>query len=119
VTNKLSYRRDIDSLRAIAVIAVVLYHAFPKMIYGGFIGVDIFFVISGFLISRIILKELNENCFSFSDFYRRRIVRIFPALLITLLLCALFGWQVLSPEEFRQLSKHTLGGATFISNFMY
>jgi len=117
--HKLPYRKDIDGLRAIAVIAVVLYHAFPELIHGGFIGVDIFFVISGFLISRIILQELGESCFSFFDFYRRRIVRIFPALLITLILCVLFGWLVLSPEEFRQLSKHTLGGATFTSNFMY
>lgn len=117
--HKLSYRKDIDGLRAIAVIAVVLYHAFPELIHGGFIGVDIFFVISGFLISRIILLELGENCFSFSNFYRRRIVRIFPALLITLIPFVLFGWLVLSPEEFRQLSKHTLGGATFTSNFMY
>ena len=117
--NKLRYRQDIDGLRAVAVLAVVLYHAFPEFINGGFIGVDIFFVISGFLISAIILQELNTSCFSIVDFYRRRILRIFPALLFVLILCLLFGWFFLSPDEYKQLSKHAFGGATFTSNFMY
>ena len=79
------YRPDIDGLRAIAVLSVMIYHAFPAKFRGGFIGVDIFFVISGFLISTIIFKSLEINKFSFVDFYSRRIRRIFPALAAVLL----------------------------------
>ena len=89
----LSYRADIDGIRAIAVLSVVIFHAFPSMIPGGFIGVDIFFVISGYLISLIILKELSaDGRFSVSRFYRRRVDRIFPALLIVLIFCMALGW---------------------------
>ncbi len=80
--NHLTYRSDITGLRAIAVLAVIGFHAFPDRIKGGFIGVDIFFVISGFLISLIILGELTQGRFSFFEFYSRRIRRLFPALLL-------------------------------------
>ena len=76
------YRADIDGLRAIAILSVVIFHAFPDLMKGGFIGVDIFFVISGFLISTIIFENLDKGTFSFAEFYARRIKRIFPALLI-------------------------------------
>lgn len=112
------YRPDIDGLRAIAVLSVVLYHAFPSLIKGGFIGVDIFFVISGFLISKIIFENLASNTFSFSEFYIRRVKRIFPALLTVLLFCLIFGWLTLLPNELNQLGKHIGAGATFISNFV-
>jgi len=79
-----TYRPDIDGLRAIAVLSVVAFHAFPTLITGGFVGVDVFFVISGFLISSIIFGSLKKNSFSFVDFYSRRINRIFPALLLML-----------------------------------
>lgn len=75
------YRPDIDGLRAIAILSVVAYHAFPNAVRGGFIGVDIFFVISGYLISTIIFDGLEHNSFSFVELYSRRIKRIFPALL--------------------------------------
>src|SRR5579872_1080522 len=75
-----SYRPDIDGLRAIAVLAVIGFHAFPEYLPGGFVGVDVFFVISGFLISGIILEALQEQRFSLAGFYSRRIRRIFPAL---------------------------------------
>jgi peptidoglycan/LPS O-acetylase OafA/YrhL len=78
------YRPDIDGLRAIAVMAVVGFHAFPQSITGGLVGVDIFFVISGFLISSIIFQGLRLNRFSYLDFYIRRIRRIFPALALVL-----------------------------------
>lgn len=114
-----SYRPDIDGLRAIAVLAVVIYHAFPKILKGGFIGVDVFFVISGYLISTILFESLSKGIFSFVDFYFRRIRRIFPALIIVLFSCFIFGWFVLTAEEYRQLGKHIAAGAGFISNFIF
>ncbi len=112
------YRADIDGLRAIAVLAVVGYHAFPDRVRGGFIGVDIFFVISGFLISTIIFDSLERDRFSFVEFYGRRIRRIFPALLPVLAASYAFGWFQLLAGDFKQLGGHIAGGAGFISNFM-
>lgn len=112
------YRPDIDGLRAVAVISVVIYHAFPSLIKGGFIGVDIFFVISGYLISTIIFKSLDQGTFSLLEFYKRRAKRILPSLFIVLITCLLFGWFVLLADEFNQLAKHVLGGSTFVSNLI-
>lgn len=112
------YRPDIDGLRAVAVLAVVVFHAFPSFLAGGFIGVDIFFVISGFLISTIIFENLDQNRFSFVEFYARRIKRIFPALLIVLLACYIFGWMGLTAPDFKRLGKHIVAGAGFFSNFV-
>lgn len=113
-----SYRADIDGLRAVAVLSVVGFHAFPDWVRGGFIGVDIFFVISGYLISTIIMSGLARNDFSFADFYSRRVRRIFPALLTVLGACLFIGWFVLFSDEYMQLGKHIFGGAGFISNFI-
>lgn len=113
-----SYRPDIDGMRAIAVMAVVLFHAFPSVLKGGFVGVDVFFVISGFLIGSILIGGLQEKRFNFLTFYTRRINRILPALLLVLLSCWAFGWIVLFPEEYKQLGKHIAGGASFVSNFV-
>lgn len=112
------YRPDIDGLRAIAVLSVVGFHAFPKLFKGGFIGVDIFFVISGFLISTILLESLERGNFSFIEFYGKRIKRIFPALMLVLAFSITLGWFILFPEEYKQLGKHIAGGAGFISNFL-
>ena len=109
-----SYRADIDGLRAIAVLAVVGFHAFPTVVPGGFIGVDVFFVISGYLISTIILTGVNAGRFSFATFYARRIRRIFPALAAVLAACAAAGWFLLYGEPFSQLGKHIAGGAGFV-----
>lgn len=113
----LKYRPDIDGLRAIAVLFVVLFHAFPDYVPGGFIGVDIFFVISGYLISLIIFENLKNNTFNFIEFYSLRIRRIFPSLLVTLIAAFWLGWKLLSAGEFAQLGKHIASGAFFSSNF--
>ena len=113
-----SYRPDIDGLRAISVIAVIIFHAFPPLLKGGFVGVDVFFVISGFLITRLIADGLEKDSFSFADFYARRIRRIFPALLIVLVTTFAIGWVILLPGEFRLVSKHLVGAAGFFLNFM-
>jgi peptidoglycan/LPS O-acetylase OafA/YrhL len=113
-----SYRPDIDGLRAVAVLAVLAFHAFPNAVPGGFAGVDIFFVISGFLISRIILTQLKSGTFTFGEFYARRIRRIFPALTLVLLATVAFGWWTLLPADFRQLGIHVAAGAGFSSNLL-
>lgn len=113
------YRADIDGLRAIAVLLVVGFHAFPFKVKGGFIGVDVFFVISGYLISTIIVGSLERNSFSFVEFYSRRIKRIFPALLLVLMACFSFAWFALLADEYQQLGKHIAGGAGFVSNFLF
>jgi peptidoglycan/LPS O-acetylase OafA/YrhL len=112
------YRPDIDGLRALAVLSVVLYHAFPARLNGGFVGVDIFFVISGYLISTIIFSNIESGQFSFKEFYARRIKRIFPALLAVLLSSFAFGWLALLADEFAQLGKHTVAGMGFVSNLV-
>ena len=112
------YRPEIDGLRGIAVLAVVVFHAFPSLVRGGFIGVDVFFVISGYLISTIIFENLDKGTFSFSEFYFRRIKRIFPALLLVLIFCFGAGWFALLADQYKQLGKHIAAGAGFLSNFI-
>ena len=116
-SQSLHHRPDIDGLRAVAVLSVVAFHASPRF-PGGFVGVDVFFVISGFLISSIILSGLKRGRFSFSDFYSRRIRRIFPALVLVLSASWLLGWFVLEPEAYALLGKHMIGGAAFFSNIL-
>jgi peptidoglycan/LPS O-acetylase OafA/YrhL len=112
----LEHRSDLDGLRGIAVLAVIAYHAVPGSVRGGFAGVDVFFVVSGFLIARIILRGLEAGSFSFATFYARRIRRLFPAL-VTVLACVwAFGWLVLLADEYRSLGTHVAGGAGFVSN---
>lgn len=110
------YRPDIDGLRAIAVLLVIGFHAFG--IQAGFIGVDIFFVISGYLISSIIFGDLKLGRLSILEFYQRRIKRIFPALLTVLLFCFGLGWFTLLAGEFSQLNKHISAGLGFVSNLV-
>ncbi|WP_336777349.1 acyltransferase family protein [Pantoea sp. USHLN256] len=107
------YRADIDGLRAVAIILVVLFHSGITTLHGGFIGVDLFFVISGFLIGGIISKEISEGRFSFYQFYLRRIRRIAPALFFMMAILLLLGFILLSPLEFSQLAKYSV--AVFIS----
>jgi len=113
------YRRDIDGLRAVAVLAVVIFHAFPSLLRGGFIGVDIFFVISGFLITNILLAELETDEFSIGKFYIRRIRRIFPSLVTVLIAVYALGWYSLFKDEYKQLGKHILAGSGFVANLAF
>jgi len=114
----IKYRKDIEGLRALSILLVIGYHAFPRLFPGGFIGVDIFFVISGFLITKIILNNLELDSFSFIEFYSRRIRRIFPSLLLLLLVCLVFGWFVLYATEYKRLSEHVAAGSAFLQNIV-
>lgn len=113
-----NYRQDINGLRALAVLLTIGYHVFPEFISGGFVGVDIFFVISGFLITKIILENLETNTFNIIDFYSRRIRRIFPALFLLLIACYGFGWFAMYASEYRRLGEHIAAGAGFIHNLV-
>ena len=115
----IKYRADIDGLRAVAVLAVIAFHACPAYLPGGFIGVDMFFVISGYLISGIIYKAQREGTFSYADFYARRVRRIFPALLAAVALCLAYGWLVLLPTEYEQLGGHVAAGTVFLQNVAF
>ena len=112
------YRPEIDGLRAIAVISVIVFHAFPSLFPGGFLGVDVFFVISGYLVTGTILRDTRGNKFDISAFYVRRIKRILPALIVTLCGVMISGWVLLRLSDFNQLAKHVLAGASFSSNFL-
>jgi len=116
---KPSYRADIDGLRALAVLAVIAFHAFPEWVSGGFIGVDVFFVISGFLITTLIEESLQQQSFSFRTFYGSRVRRLFPALVVVLLACHVFGWFALLSNEYKALGKHIAASTAFIPNFIF
>jgi peptidoglycan/LPS O-acetylase OafA/YrhL len=111
-----TYRADIDGLRAIAVLSVVIFHAFPGALPGGFVGVDIFFVISGYLICGLISDGLQSGTFTYVDFYARRARRIFPALAVVLAATWAIGWATLLPSDFVTTGAHILGGAAFLAN---
>ncbi len=113
-----NYRPDIDGLRAIAVLLVVAFHTLPHALPGGYAGVDIFFVISGFLITGIILDALRRGTFSFLAFYARRSRRILPALLLVLGASLATAWLILLPDQLADFGKHLLGAALFSSNFL-
>jgi len=110
------YRPDVDGLRAIAVMLVLNYHAFPDAMPGGFIGVDVFFVISGFLITGLITRELELGRFSLVEFYNRRIRRIFPALIVVLCATLALGWFWMLPQAFARLGNDSFASAAFLAN---
>ena len=110
------YRPDVDGLRAIAVMLVLNFHAFPDAMPGGFIGVDVFFVISGFLITGIIKRELELGRFSLVEFYNRRIRRIFPALIVVLAATLMLGWFWMLPAALVQLGSDSFASAAFLAN---
>ena len=117
---KTDYRPEIDGLRALAVIPVIFFHAGFDAFRGGFVGVDIFFVISGYLITTIILRERGRGQFSLLGFYERRARRILPALFLVLLCCAPAGFLLLTPPQFESFFiSGVLGAATFVSNILF
>ena len=114
----LRYRADIDGIRSVAVLSVVLFHAFPKLVPGGFAGVDAFFVISGYLITSIIVTDLDAKSFSFTEFYKRRVRRLFPALVVVLAATLALGFWLFLPQQLASLAKNTIASALFSANLM-
>lgn len=115
--SSIKYRPEIDGLRAIAVISVIIYHLNENWLPGGFLGVDIFFVISGFLITGIIIKEIQQNAFSFKQFYTRRIKRIYPAFITVIALVSFIASAIFIYNDFNQLRKTIELATIFLSNF--
>jgi peptidoglycan/LPS O-acetylase OafA/YrhL len=113
------YRPDIDGLRAVSVIAVLLFHAFPEYVPGGFAGVDVFFVISGFLISQILFEAVTKRQLSFRQFYAKRIRRLFPALVVVLTFVVAVGWFVLLPQAFADLGAQIAASSVFAANIYF
>lgn len=115
----MNFRTDINGLRAIAVLGVVLFHFLGNALPGGFAGVDVFFVISGFLMTAIIFRGLQAQTFKVTDFYLARARRIVPTLTVLCIVLLPLGWIYLHPIDFGTLGKHAIGSLSFTSNFMY
>jgi len=115
----MDYRREIDGLRALAVLPVILFHAGFETFSGGFVGVDVFFVISGYLITTIILAELEQGNFSIVNFYERRARRILPALFSVMLVCIPFAWFWLLPSNMKDFSQSLVAVSVFASNILF
>ena len=115
----MDYRREVDGLRALAVLPVIFFHAGFHAFSGGFVGVDVFFVISGYLITSIIINNLAEGTFSLTSFYERRARRILPALIFMVIVVFLFAWFWLIPRDMKYFAKSIVAVATFTSNFNF
>jgi len=115
----LHYRKEIDGLRAFAVISIVFFHAGFKTFSGGYVGVDIFFVISGFLITSIIYKDFQNGKFKFLRFYERRARRLLPALFVVIFISIIFAWVWMLPNEIIEFSQSVLSVLFFVSNFFF
>ncbi|OPH36221.1 acyltransferase [Moraxella lacunata] len=117
--HQMIYRPDIDGLRALAVLSVVAFHINENWLSGGFLGVDIFFVISGFLITSIIYREINEGKFSFQNFYIRRIRRILPVFFFVMIVGLCFGWYIFLKQDYLGLLKSAIASTAFMANFYF
>ena len=113
----MKYRPEIDGLRAVAITLVVVFHFVPQWASGGYIGVDVFFVISGYLITALILERLEIDRFTLVGFYRARIHRLFPALILVMLSCLIWGWFALLPTDYTRLGRHITSTLAFFENF--
>ena len=114
-----TYRPEIDGLRAIAVLLILFFHAGFEWMRGGFIGVDVFFVISGYLITRNIVFQIDQGAFSFSKFYINRIRRLMPALFFTIFVSVVLGYMVFSPADLERLGKSAISALFSLSNFFF
>jgi peptidoglycan/LPS O-acetylase OafA/YrhL len=115
----MKYRSDIDGLRAVAILPVVAYHAGLALVPGGFLGVDVFFVISGYLICRLINDEINNGSFTVAAFYKRRVMRLFPALFAMLLATSVLAYLYLLPIELKEFSDSMIAAVTYVSNISF
>ena len=115
----MKYRSEIDGLRALAVLPVILFHAGFELFSGGFVGVDVFFVISGYLITTILIEEIENKRFSIVNFYERRARRILPALFFVMLVCILFSWMWMVPVQMKDFSQSLVAVSLFISNVLF
>lgn len=115
----MQYRQEIDGLRTVAVLPVILFHAGVSLFSGGFVGVDVFFVISGYLITGLIIAELSEGRFSIARFYERRARRILPALAVVMACCVPFAWLWMLPDQFADFSKSLIAVPLFVSNILF
>jgi peptidoglycan/LPS O-acetylase OafA/YrhL len=115
----LKYRAEIDGLRALAVVPVILFHAGFELFSGGFVGVDVFFVISGYLITTILIEDMENNRFSLLNFYERRARRILPALFFVMLVCIPFAWMWMLPNQMKDFSQSLVAVSLFASNILF
>src|SRR5574338_53747 len=115
----MEYRREIDGLRCVAVLPVIAFHGGLGFLSGGFVGVDVFFVISGYLITGIIISELEDGKFSIARFYERRARRILPALSIVVLSCIPFAWLWMLPSQMKDFAASVIAVALFVSNVLF
>ena len=115
----MKYRAEIDGLRALAVLPVILFHAGFEMFSGGYVGVDVFFVISGYLITTIIISEMAEDNFSIINFYERRARRILPALFFVMAVSIPFSWYFMLPSQLKEFGDSIISVALFISNIHF
>lgn len=117
--SNMRYRADIDGLRSVAVLPVILFHAGLSVFSGGFVGVDVFFVISGFLITSILYKDIQSNKFSLVNFWERRVRRIVPALFVVVVSCLVAGWFLLLPKDYERLAQQAFAQTIFSSNILF
>ena len=115
----MKYRSEIDGLRALAVVPVILFHAGIELFSGGFVGVDVFFVISGYLITTILIEDLENKRFSILNFYERRARRILPALFLVMLVCIPFAWMWMLPDQLIIFLQSLIAVSLFASNFLF
>jgi peptidoglycan/LPS O-acetylase OafA/YrhL len=115
----LKYRAEIDGLRALAVVPVILFHAGFELFSGGFVGVDVFFVISGYLITTILIEDIENKRFSIVSFYERRARRILPALFFVMLVCIPFAWLWMLPSQMKDFSQSLVAVSLFASNILF